>query len=143
MAMTMNDIIATQIVDEVKITEIPGISKFKDSEGNIVPWRVKAISTTDFLRIQQDNTKKVHISPGKVANRLDEKSLTSDLMIESIEFPDFKNTEWLKANSCIDPQDLLFKVLSKFSDFERISKAVVVASGISTNQEQVIAEVKN
>lgn len=131
--------------------EIEGISKFTyptghEKAGEIIPWLVRPLSTSEFETIRENNkTIKTSVINGQKVKdvNVDSSGVSYDLMIQSIQYPNFSDPAWLAASKCLDPVDLLKKVLDKPNDFTRISQDVVAANGLGSKDEDLVKEAKN
>lgn len=128
---------------------IDGISKFKypkghAEEGKIIPWILKPITTDRLEQLNKNNTTIKRIS-GKQIKSIDDSRLTYEMMVESIVYPNFKDENWLNSRKCLDPVDLMKKVLDLPGDYSRISKEVLAVNGLGEkdSEEALIKDAKN
>lgn len=132
--------------NDVELT-IPGIAKVcypagHEKAGQPIPWILKPITTERLSQLTDNNTTKIR-KEGKINKVVDDTRLTNDIMVETIVYPNFKDTRWLEQNKLVDPIDLLMRVLSLPGDYSRISKEVVKANGMGDSTEEIIKEAKN
>lgn len=133
-------------------TECEGIDKIKypdtigDNEqvikGLPIPWVLKPITTDALSILSENNTTRIR-KGGRITKTVDETRLTNELLVDTIIFPNFKDKAWLNKMKCIDPVDLLMKVLSLPGDYARISQAVTKVNGMEDVQEEIIKSAKN
>lgn len=127
-----------------KEVEVEGIELFKDEEGKIVPWVMRAVPMKRIEKIRELNTTRKKKKGGKVETAYDEKRILEQVAVESIVFPDFKDKEFLDSYSEIDPVSLFEKLLSHPKYYAKIISSVNEINGFGEdNEEDEIKEAKN
>ena len=144
----MNFFMNQDLESKFEDVEISGISKFKypqghEEAGKTIPWILKPITTSALDELREQNTSVRKLSDGKKDKVVDEKRMTYEMMIETIQYPNFKDAMWLESAKLVDPVDLLKKVLDKPGDFGRISKECCSVNGIGVSEEELVSEAKN
>ena len=137
-----------EVESKFEEVEIEGIAKFKfpegtESAGKPIPWALKPITTDRLDQLRTQNTRTIKHKTRGTEKIVDGNRLTYELMVDTIIYPNFKDTNWLQATKCIDPVDLLKKVLDKPGDFSRISKECTIVNGLSETEEELAEEAKN
>lgn len=127
--------VATEVQAEIYLSD-----RFKDEDGNVVPFVVKSINQdmNNFL-IKQCTP------PGRDKNGqehpVDKKRYQSMMMVECCIQPDFKNAELCSAYGTTNPVDVPSKMLFA-GEFGRLSMFIMETCGFKDNQE-VLEEAKN
>lgn len=143
---------------EPEIVTIPGLSSFRDENGNILDLQMKALTTLEIEEIRKGyRTKKVACD--KKGNPLifggqlvydedfDSARATEHMIVETLVFPDLKDKDLMEFYGVVDSREMPRKVFSRMKDFEYISNMVLKVNGLSSDAEddteQTVNEIKN
>ena len=106
-------------VEEAEEIKVPISKRFKDKEGKIVPFILKAISTERVDEIEKECTTHKNVrGTGRVRN-FDNQRFMQRIAIESTVYPPFKSQELRKAYGTQDPVEVARKVLHIAGDFTK------------------------
>ncbi|SFM21611.1 phage tail assembly chaperone [Pelosinus propionicus] len=129
---------AKQLPEEEKV-----ITKlFEDEEGQPIPFKFKAITTTLIDKLKADCTTIKYIK-GQRIESFDRDRFSCRIGIETTVFPDFKNAELLQSYNCIDPVDLAKTVLNLGGEYTEWIQTCSRINGFDDTIEDVVKEAKN
>lgn len=115
-------------------------NRFKDDEGNQVPFVIKAIS-------QKENEKLAHMSrktaivKGNPVESLDNLLYTKRLLLACVQEPDFSAQEMCKYYGTEDPLEVPSQMLS-IGEYNRLSEAILELNGMRDPKE-LLEDAKN
>ena len=129
--------------------EIEGIGAFRypdDGEGfckgDVIPFVIKTVPTKIRDRLRKQCT----LFKGKKHNRHEEFDKTRFqklLIIEGCGYPDFRDVQLLESYGCVDPADLVDRILCKPGDQDRILLEILEFNGYLEDEEELVEEAKN
>lgn len=123
-----------------KTKEVIVSDRFKDDEGNQVPFVIKAIS-------QKENEKLAHMSrktaivKGNPVESLDNLLYTKRLLLACVQEPDFSAQEMCKYYGTEDPLEVPSQMLS-IGEYNRLSEAILELNGMRDPKE-LLEDAKN
>lgn len=115
-------------------------NRFKDDDGNQVPFVIKAIS-------QKENEKLAHMSrktaivKGNPVESLDNLLYTKRLLLACVQEPDFSAQEMCKYYGTEDPLEVPSQMLS-IGEYNRLSEAILELNGMRDPKE-LLEDAKN
>lgn len=115
-------------------------NRFKDDDGNPVPFVIKAIS-------QKENEKLAHMSrktaivKGNPVESLDNLLYTKRLLLACVQEPDFSAQEMCKYYGTEDPLEVPSQMLS-IGEYNRLSEAILELNGMRDPKE-LLEDAKN
>lgn len=113
--------------------------RFKDEEGAVVPFEIRAITEGEADTIRKQATRTIKNRAGATESSLDAAKLTRLLVIAGTVTPNFRSKELCDAYSVIDPEQLIGKMLLA-GEYAKLSDAILTLSGMGDDVE---AEAKN
>lgn len=122
----------TELTKEIVISD-----RFKDKDGNVVPFKIKALT--------QDENDTISNRCYKVKNNMrtfDMLEYNRRLIVAATVVPDFKNSELCAAYGVTDPTQAAAKMLYA-GEFATLVNAISELSGFATMQERTAEEAKN
>jgi hypothetical protein len=130
-----------------KATALPEIEKviterYKDEEGNPVPFKFKAIPSKQLDDIKKECTKTFYVKGQKI-EKSDNERFVAKVAIETTLYPNFKNEELLDSYNCVDPVDLAHEILYLPGEYTDWVEAAFKVNGFDDKFEDLVAEAKN
>lgn len=130
----------TQVTEEVKT---PISRRFKDKEGQVIPFVFKPITTDRVDELEKLHTKPVIKGNKKVGERVDNARFMAHIAVESTIYPNFKAVELRKAYKSEDPIEIAKKVLNVAGEYSNwIAKSAEV-NGFDDSIEDLEEAAKN
>lgn len=124
------------LIAEVVISE-----RFKDKEGNVLKFKIKAMTNEEFEEIRKATTN-VSFKNGKRAYSFDTKHFNELVVINNTIDPNFKDAESIKKLGCVTPEQYLNKVLLA-GEISELSRQIQLLSGFEVDLAELVDEVKN
>ena len=121
------------ITEEVIISD-----RFKDKDGKILKFKIKAMTDKEFENARRASTK----IGKKGKTEVDNMKLNYSILMNNVIEPNFNDSESIKALGCITPEQYISKVLLA-GEIQAIVKSVMELSGFSADMNEMIEEVKN
>jgi len=121
---------------EVVISE-----RFKDKEGNVLKFKIKAMTNEEFEEIRKATTN-VSFKNGKRIYSFDTKHFNELVVINNTIDPNFKDAESIKKLGCVTPEQYLNKVLLA-GEISELSRQIQLLSGFEVDLAELVDEVKN
>jgi len=115
-------------------------NRFKDDEGNPVPFVIKAISQKENENLARMSRKMSNVN-GKPVERLNDLLYTKRLVLACVQEPDFSNQEICKYYGTEDPLDVPSQMLS-VGEYSRLSNAILELNDMVDPKEK-LEEAKN
>lgn len=113
--------------------------RFKDSEtGKLLKFKIQAMQFDEFSNIQKTCTKTD--KKGKVD--FNAKLLNDEIISKFCIEPDFRNAEFLKSNGCMNPAQLINKVLLA-GEVSTLAEEIISLSGFNQDLDSLREEGKN
>lgn len=113
--------------------------RFKDENGEVVPFEIRAITEGEADAIRKQATRTMRNRNGATETSMDAARLTRLLVIAGTVVPDFRSKELCDAYGVLDPEQALGKMLLA-GEYAKLSEAILNLSGMGDNIE---AEAKN
>lgn len=114
--------------------------RFKDAEGNLLKFKIKAMTNEEFNQIRKKAT--VMHTKGKRRVEMDIKTLNDEIVIQNTLVPDFKDAESIKKLGCHSPEQYLNKVLLP-GEITELALQIQQLSGFDQDLEDLVEEAKN
>lgn len=125
----------TGVTKEVIVSD-----RFKDDEGNLVPFVIKAITQKENEKLARMSRKTSNIN-GKPVEGLDNLLYTKRLVLACVQAPDFSDQEMCKYYGTEDPLDVPSQMLS-VGEYSRLSNAILELNDMVDPKEK-LEEAKN
>lgn len=139
--------------------EFPGIERFKDEEGNVIPFIIKRLSrarlkeirdmyrTTQVYRDKSNGKRPVIGSNGQVAviKDYDAEKAGLHFMVEAFEQPKLDDPELMDYYGVVDALEMPYVLFSDKEEFDYADDCLMIALGLKEagNERDEIDEVKN
>lgn len=131
-------------VEKAKTEEYVVTDRIKDSEGNPIPWTLRPIDAGLDARIRKASMVSLPI-PGKKGMRerqMDTNTYMCKLAVASILKPDLNNVQLQGSYGCMDPEDLLRKMLTA-GEIQNLYLKVEEINGFDHDLDEAVEEAKN
>lgn len=143
--------------NEPEIVTVPGIERFKDENGNVIPLEIKRITKAEYQsifdkyqrkEIAVDKRKKPVISGGEIAWKVtnDYDRALCHVLTEALQTPDLKAPELMEFYHCVDVTEMPLHVFPFIDEFEYVASTVLSVlgvSGLDTGADEELEEAKN
>ena len=116
--------------------------RFKENEGKVIPFVIRAITTTKQEEIQKECTS----MKGKRGNKqeyFDKDRFAAKLAVECTVYPNFKDKELLEHFDCIDPVKLVKKMLYIPGEYSDLMDKILTINGYDDDFESLVNDAKN
>lgn len=142
---------------EPEIITVPGPESFKDEDGNVIQFEIKALSQEEINRINE-NYRRRSMATDKRGNPLvaqgeviwkterDSARASRHIMVEALQYPNLKDKELMAFYNCHDVTEMPLKVFSKVSEYQQVSQMVMKVLGLNSEPEderEELNEAKN
>lgn len=123
----------TDLTEEVIVSE-----RFKDDAGQLIKFKIRALSNDEFSAMQKRNTK--YDKKGRPS--FDQRGAILDVVLLCTIDPNFKNEEAVKKANVLSPEQLINKLLLPGEVME-LYNAISSLSGFDKEPDELRDEVKN
>lgn len=134
--MTIQQFLNQHTVDGIT-KEIIVSDRFKDDNGELFKFKIKAMTQSDFEEI-----KKKALFGKPDGGEIDEDILNCFIIIENTINPSFKNSESFKILNCSSPRQYLNKVLLS-GEIAFLAQEIIKLSGFDRSVSELSEIVKN
>ncbi|CAH8716843.1 phage portal protein [Paenibacillus thiaminolyticus] len=117
-------------------------TRFKDEQGEPVPWQLRSISEVENEQCRKAATKQKKGKGGAVTPEIDFNEYTAKLIVASVVFPDLKNSELQQSYGVMGAEALLRKMLLP-GEYAALLQEVQALNGFNQDMNELIDEVKN
>jgi hypothetical protein len=129
--------------EEAEETTAPISKRFKDKDGNVVPFKFKPISTEEVDEIEKMSMKNVVRNNKVVGKEVDQARFMARIAVESTVYPNFKDEKFRKSYKTQDPVEIAKKVLHIAGEYSAWVNKGADINGFSDTIEDLEAEAKN
>lgn len=136
MSKLMNFLIENSV--EELTEEVPVGERFKDNEGNLLKFKIKAVPSDEFATLQKQCT--VTRKKGKV--EFDSKRFNEQIAINYTIDPNFRDAEAIKKLGVLTPEQFLNKTLLA-GELTALVEAISKLSGFDQDIDELREEAKN
>jgi len=116
--------------------------RFKNTEGNPVPWKLRSITEEENQECRKAATRKVKGKNGVFTPEIDPNDYMAKLMVSSVIYPDLKNSELQKSYGVLGAESLLRKMLLP-GEFAALGERVQALNGFDRDMNDLVDDVKN
>lgn len=132
-----------QEANESEIIKVGGIERYKDEEGNIIPFEIKVLSQEEISniinkytdkRIALDKRGNPIVSNGEVVYKTvrNNEKASRHIIVEALLYPNLKDPELMGYYNCVDITDMPLKVFRTAEEYNRVSRVVMEALGMGS-----------
>ena len=137
----LQDFLATNSnIDEI-VEEVAISPRFKDAEGNLLKFKIRAMSGDEFGRFQKACTK-IDTSSKKRTTEFDSGKFNVMCIVNCCIDPDFKDAEFLKKLGVVTPEQAVSKVLLA-GEIVELGQQISTLSGFDVDINEEIQKAKN
>lgn len=104
--------------------------RFKDENGNPVPFIIRAISQEENEALRKQSTRVYKSKTGETIREFNGEKFTRLFTIAGTVQPDFRASDLCEAYGVLDPEMVIGKILLA-GEYSRLSEAIADLSGIS------------
>lgn len=133
-----------QNVEKATIEEHIVSKRFKDEEGNPIPWKFGTIDGETDASIRKSCTKRMPV-PGKKGLYMPETDYdlyTLKVAIATIKFPDLNNAE-LQNSYGVNGAETLIQKMLKPGELTEVKKIAQAVNGFDVGMDDLVEEAKN
>ncbi|MEK5480306.1 XkdN-like protein [Paenibacillus sp. FSL R5-0407] len=134
---TLQDFLNSNPVDNLT-EEVVVSNRFKDKEGNLLKFKIKAMSGPEFEDVRKRST--TIQKKGKV--EFNAQRFNNTCVINNTLEPSFKDAESIRKVGCSTPEEYLNKVLLP-GEIATLAEHIQKLSGFDTDMEELVEEAKN
>lgn len=135
--MSLQDFLNSHLVDGLT-EEVAVSNRFKDKEGNLMLFKIKAMDQAGYNNLQEKCT--TVKSRGKT--HFDNRKFSTSMVIENTIYPDFKDAASLKAVGVQTPEQYLAKVMLP-GEVTKLVEEITKLSGFDVGMDDLVEEAKN
>ncbi|WP_270166102.1 phage tail assembly chaperone [Paenibacillus sp. SYP-B4298] len=117
-------------------------NRFKDEEGNPIPWKLRSITEDQNAEIRKASTRRQKGKNGSYTLETNQEEYVAKLVAASVVYPELKDLELQKSYSTIGAESLLRKMLLP-GEFGGLLKRVQELNGFEQELGDMVDEVKN
>ncbi len=101
--------------------------RFKDEDGKVVPFKIRALAQEETERLARQS-RKVKKTDGQRVEYVDDIELSHRIAVAATVSPDFTNTEICEAYGTLDPLEVVGRML-KAGEFKKLMDEISDFSG--------------
>lgn len=135
--MTLQDFLNAHTVDNLT-EEVVVSDRFKDAEGNVLKFKIKAMTNPEFDELRKRSTE---IKKNRKIE-FDVSKFNCGVVINHTIEPSFKDAESIKKLGCATPEEYLNKVLLA-GEIATLAEHIQRISGFTTEMSELVDEAKN
>lgn len=135
--MSLQDFLNAHPVDNLT-EEVVVSPRFKDKEGNLLKFKIKAMTSREFDEIRKSSTE---IRKNRKVE-FDAQKFNLKMVINHTVSPDFKHAESLKKLGCSTPEEYVERVLLA-GEVTALAAKIQELSGFDVDMETLVDEAKN
>lgn len=129
--------------EEAEEFTAPISRRFKDKDGNVIPFKFKPITTDRVDELEKTSLKSIIKDNRVVGKEVDNARFMARIAVESTTYPDFKATEMREAYRTEDPVEVAKLVLHIPGEFANWVAKSAEINGFDDNLEDLEEIVKN
>lgn len=122
--------------------EVEVSKRFKDDEGNLVKFEIKAISNDLDDQLRKDNTYQKKVAKGIYKPELDSTKYMKDVVTRCLVYPDLNNKDLQDSYEAMDAAELIDKMLLP-GEYNALLSKVQEINGWNVDIDEIKDEVKN
>lgn len=136
--MTLTDFLIANPVDNLE-EEVEVSQRFKDADGEVFKFKIKAVPAKEFTAIQKKHTKILK----KGRTDFDNEGFNVEIALDYTLEPDFRNADAIKKAGCLTPAQYLDRSL-KAGELTELVRQISSLSGFEDDDtEEIKKEAKN
>ncbi|WP_020620261.1 phage tail assembly chaperone [Paenibacillus daejeonensis] len=123
--------------------EVVVSKRYKDDEGNPIPFILRALPTDRIEELQEECTKPIKRKGRVVDRELDQKRFIARIGVESTIYPEFRDSELLASYGLTDPVAVVKMILSLPGEYGEWINAVQRVNGFDEEFDELTEDAKN
>jgi len=127
----------SEITEEFVVSE-----RFRDEDGNPIPWRLRSLSESENEELRKASTQYVKGKGGQRIPETKPEVYLAKIAVASVVYPDLKDAELQKSYGVIGAEELLKKMLLA-GEYAALVQKVQEINGFDRDINDRIEEVKN
>ncbi|URN94640.1 MAG: XkdN-like protein [Candidatus Pristimantibacillus lignocellulolyticus] len=135
--MSLQDFLNANPVDNL-VEEVTISPRFKDKKGNLMPFKIKAMTNKEFDEIRKACTM---VKKGRKVE-FDAQKFNIKMVINHTITPDFKHADSIKKLGCATADDYVQRVLLS-GEVTTLAAKIQELSGFDVDMEELVEESKN
>lgn len=135
--MSLSAFLKENVVDANEVIEFVVSDRFKDEEGNPIPWQLSPMTPSESLK----STDVATVVKGKQADFKTDLYLMN-IVTSTVKFPNLKSQELQDSYGVFTAEALIDKMLNA-SEFNKLLRKCQKVNGLDTDFEDLKDEVKN
>lgn len=124
-------------IEECVISE-----RFKDSDGNPVPWKIRSMTEEENEECRKTATRRVKGKGGSMTTETNPDEYVAKLAVKSTVFPCLKDAELQKSYGVLGAEALLRKMLLP-GEYATLVQKVQELNGFDKDMNDLVEDVKN
>lgn len=110
-------------------------NRFQDEKGNIVPFKIRALTQEENDTITKQATRRVKVN-GQMVEQLDSTDFSRRMVVAATVEPDFRAKELCDAYGVLDPLMVPGKMLLS-GEYAKLLRAITELSGFEDMEDEV------
>jgi len=141
MSQDLNLFFRENVEDKQIEVEIEVSKRFKDGEGNILPWKFRLLESGEIGKIQKDSVKIVKSKTG-IQSTTDMEYVKTQAILQSVVFPNLKDVKLQENYDALTEKELLEKMLEG-RELERLKSKMLREQGFIEDFGELVVDAKN
>lgn len=124
-----------------EIVSVPGLERFKDESGNVVPFEIKVLSQKTIDEITKNGTKRTMaldrdrqpiIKGDKIiySVEVDDDLIMRHMLVEALKYPDLKDPKLMDFYDCYDVAEMPLLVFPRPDEYLYVANMIYTALGM-------------
>jgi hypothetical protein len=135
--MTLQEFLNNHPIDNLT-EEVVVSSRFKDEKGNMMKFKIKAMTSREFDEIRRSA---MQIKKGRKVE-FDAQKFNLQVVIHHTLVPDFKDAASIRKLGCHTPEEYVQKVLLA-GELATLAQKIQELSGFDVEMDELVEEAKN
>lgn len=128
---------------ESAIEEVVLSKRFKDKKGNIIPFKMKAITQTEVERIRKDCTERKKVRGQGTVKEVNMEKMYEQVALNSTVYPDFRSKELLDAYGEYDSIAVAKRVLHVPGEYATWIQKTLEINELDEDYSEIEDDIKN
>ena len=116
--------------------------RFKDKDGQPVPWKIRSMTEAENEAIRKSATKRIKVKNSGYTTEVDSEEYIARLAVSSVVFPNLKDAALQESYQVKGADSLLRKMLLP-GEYAALIQKVQELNGFDKDMNELIEEVKN
>jgi hypothetical protein len=129
-------------VPEQGVEEFVLSDRFKNKEGNPIPWELRSLSEEENEELRKASTKRVRLKTGQYVNEINQDEYVARLATACVVFPNLKDAALQKSYGVMGSEGLLKKMLMS-GEYASLLEKIQELNGFDKSINDLKDEVKN